>query len=134
MASKVKKNKIVSISLNEQNLQDLKTIQHELGFSGRSEVFRNALRLLIAERNERRSMVGKVEGILMVVNGEHTTNEISIVHHKFQDLIKTQIHNHLNSDRCMNIFVVHGEAKRINEMIDKLSRLEKIDYLKFIKS
>ncbi|MEM2899476.1 MAG: CopG family ribbon-helix-helix protein [Thermoplasmata archaeon] len=134
MTGKIKKNKVISISLNEQNLQDLKMIQHELGFSGRSEVFRTALRMLITERNERRAMVGKIEGIILVVNGEHTANEISSVHHKFQDLIKTQIHNHLNSERCMNIFVVQGDAKRINEMIDKLSKLENIDYLKFIKS
>jgi CopG family nickel-responsive transcriptional regulator len=51
---------IISVSLNEQNLKDLDAIQNELGFSGRSEAVRTALRTLVAERNDHRHGDGVV--------------------------------------------------------------------------
>jgi metal-responsive CopG/Arc/MetJ family transcriptional regulator len=61
---------VVSISLNEQNAKDLDDIQGDLGFSGRSETVRRALRTLVAERKERIKMMGHVDGALITVTME----------------------------------------------------------------
>lgn len=125
---------VISISLNEQNVKDLDAIQKELGFSGRSEAVRTALRMLVAERNERKKMVGHVDGALIIVTEMGSSESIDEIYHKNQEMIKTHIHNHVGDDRCMNLLMIGGEASRVNKILDELERLEGVSYLKFIQS
>jgi CopG family nickel-responsive transcriptional regulator len=125
---------VISISLNEQNVKDLDAIQKELGFSGRSEAVRTALRTLVAERNERRKMVGRVDGALIIVTEMGSSESIDEIYHKNQEMIKTHIHNHVGGDHCMNLLMIEGDAGRVNHILDQLERLEGVSYLKFIQS
>jgi CopG family nickel-responsive transcriptional regulator len=125
---------VISISLNEQNIKDLDLIQKELGFSGRSEAVRTALRMLVAERNERRKMVGSVDGVLIIVTEKGSSDHIDDIYHRHQSLIRTHIHNHIGEGRCMNLLIIGGEAAEINKVLDELEKLDGINYLKFIKS
>ena len=125
---------IISISLNEQNLKDLDQIQKELGFSGRSEAVRTALRMLVAERNERRKMVGHVDGILIVVNEMGGSEHIDEIYHSNQSMIRTHIHNHIGQDKCMNLLIMSGDAREINKVLSSLEKLDGINYMKFIQS
>ena len=125
---------VISISLNEQNVKDLDSIQKELGFSGRSEAVRTALRTLVAERNERKKMVGRVDGALIIVTEMGSSESIDEIYHKNQEMIKTHIHNHVGGDHCMNLLMIEGEAGRVNKILDQLERLEGVSYLKFIQS
>ena len=125
---------IISVSLNEQNVKDLDQIQKELGFSGRSEAVRTALRMLVAERNERRKMVGHVDGVLIVVNEMGGSDHIDEIYHSNQAMIRTHIHNHIGQDRCMNLLIMSGDAHEINKVLSSLEKLEGINYMKFIQS
>lgn len=125
---------VISISLNEQNIKDLDQIQKELGFSGRSEAVRTALRTLVAERNERKKMVGQVDGVLILVNEMGSSDTIDEIYHENQELIRTHIHNHIGSNRCMNLLVMSGQALKVNRILDELERMDGINYLKFIQS
>ena len=49
---------IVSISLNEDIINDIDKLQKNLGFSGRSEIVRAGLRNMIAEQKERDTLQG----------------------------------------------------------------------------
>ena len=125
---------IISISLTEKNLVDLEALQRELGFGGRSEAIRAAMRTLLAETNERRSMVGQVDGVLIVVNNTCASGPIHDIYHNNHPLIKTHVHNYLGNDKCMNMMVLSGDAPEINELLDQMHRLEGIAYLKFVRS
>jgi CopG family nickel-responsive transcriptional regulator len=133
-SSEVSEMVVISISLNEQNVKDLDAIQKELGFSGRSEAVRTALRTLLAERNERKKMVGHVDGALIIVTEMGSSESIDEIYHRNQEMIKTHIHNHVGGDRCMNLLMIGGEASRVNDILDQLERLEGVSYLKFIQS
>ena len=50
---------IVSISLNDDIINDIDKLQKNLGFTGRSEIVRAGLRNIIAEQKERDSITGK---------------------------------------------------------------------------
>ncbi len=125
---------IISISLNEQNIKDLDQIQKELGFSGRSEAVRTALRMLVAERNERRKMVGHVDGVLIVVNEMGGSEDIDEIYHNNQSMIRTHIHNHIGQDKCMNLLIMSGDAPDINKVLSSLEKMDGINYMKFIQS
>lgn len=125
---------IISVSLTDKNIEDLESLQKDLGFGGRSEAIRAAMRTLLAETNERRSMVGQVDGVLIMVNDACASVSIHDIYHDNHPLIKTHVHNHLGNHKCMNMMVLSGEAGEINELLDQMYRLDGIAYLKFIRS
>ncbi|MCX6650558.1 MAG: CopG family ribbon-helix-helix protein [Methanomassiliicoccales archaeon] len=125
---------IISVSLTDKNVEDLAFLQKELGFTGRSEAIRAAMRTLLAENNERRTMVGSVDGVLIMVNDACASGSIHDIYHDNHPLIRTHVHNHLGNHKCMNMMMLSGDAKEINDLLDKMYRLEGIAYLKFIRS
>lgn len=125
---------IISVSLTDKNVEDLESLQKDLGFGGRSEAIRAAMRTLVAETSERRSMVGQVDGVLIMVNDACASGSIHDIYHDNHLLIKTHVHNHLGNHKCMNMMVLSGDAADINELLDQMHRLEGIAYLKFIRS
>ena len=125
---------IISISLTEQNMVDLETLKKDLGFTGRSEAIRAALRTLLTENSERRSMIGQIDGVLVMINDACASVSIHDIYHDNHPLIKTHVHNHLGNHKCMNMMVLSGEATQINELLDQMYHLEGIAYLKFIRS
>ena len=86
---------IVSISLNDKILEDIDGIQKELGFSGRSEVIRCALRLLIEENRQKEQLSGRINVIMIAVHDKKVEDMVTEIKHKFEDIIKTQIHSHI---------------------------------------
>ncbi|MDD1772476.1 MAG: CopG family ribbon-helix-helix protein [Methanomassiliicoccales archaeon] len=125
---------IISVSLTEKNVEDLEALQKDLGFTGRSEAIRAAMRTLVAENSERRTMIGQVDGVLIMVNDACASGPIHDIYHDNHPLIKTHIHNHLGNHKCMNMMVLSGDAADINVLLDQVYRLEGIAYLKFIRS
>ena len=121
---------IISISLNDTLLKQVDGLEKNKGYSGRSEVIRAALRLLISEENKRSRVTGMIEGVIIVVNEERHNEDISSIRHDFNDLIKTQIHNHLESHRCLQIFVVKGEAKKVLELVNNFETSKKAELVK----
>lgn len=125
---------IISVSLTEKNAEDLESLQRDLGFGGRSEAIRAAMRTLLAETSERRSMVGQVDGVLIMINDACASGSIHDIYHDNHPLIKTHVHNHLGNHKCMNMMVLSGDAGKINALLDQMHRLEGVAYLKFIRS
>lgn len=119
---------IVSVSLNEKILHDMDALQDELGYSGRSEVIRDALRMLLADKEEKEKLCGTIDATLLVIHDDKHTDEATELRHAYSKLIKTQIHNHLEgSGKCLEIFVLHGNARRIVELHNKFQANKKID-------
>jgi len=92
--------KIISISLNEDFLEDMEKIQKNMGFSGRSEVIRAGVRELIETQEKITQLNGKIEVVLNITH-IHTHSQsqnigckvIMNIRHKFQSIVKTQIHH-----------------------------------------
>ena len=62
---------IVSISLNDDNLESLEKIQKEYGLSGRSEAVRASINAALADIREVGGLEGQVEGVLVIVRRNH---------------------------------------------------------------
>ena len=123
---------VVSISLTNKLLDEIDKIQNQLGFSGRSDVLRAGARLLIAENKERENLLNKITSILLIIHNQKTENIVSDIKHKFEDITKTQIHSHLEQNKCLEIFVLNGDARRIREMARLFQISKKIEYTKLI--
>jgi CopG family nickel-responsive transcriptional regulator len=123
---------IVSVSLNERILREIDAIQDEMGFSGRSETIRAAIRMLMADKREKDNLIGVLDATLLVIHDEKSSDAVSKIRHDFSDLVKTQVHNHLENHKCLEIFVVKGEAKRIKMMNNSFQINKNMDYVKLV--
>jgi len=124
--------RIISVSLSESLLEEVSRIQREMGFSGRSEVIRAGLRRLIAERRELERMRGRINSILLVVHEREDEDIVNRIKHEFDDIINTQLHSHLKREKCLEIFILDGEAERIREIVDRFETCGKMEYVNLI--
>ncbi len=123
---------IISISLNENILKDIEKIQNEYGYSGRSEVIRAGVRLLISESKDTEKLFGEINSILIIIHNHDSESEVSEIKHNFKDITKTQIHSHFEKEKCLEIFVLQGKAERIKEMYRLFNTNKKMDINKLI--
>lgn len=123
---------IVSLSLNDKILSEIDSLEKSLGFSGRSEVMRAAIRHFITEKDEANSITGKVHAILIATHSESAEEVISGMTHKFDDIIVTHLHNKTEGEKCLETYIVVGEASRVKAMFKALQSNRKADYVKLI--
>jgi len=123
---------IVSISLNKTILDEIDALQKDVGYSGRSEIVRDALRLLLLEHKEQQKLKGTQDAVLLVVHDEKHSEDVSAIRHNFQALIKTQVHNHLANHKCLELFILNGDAKKIIKLTDAFQANRKIEFVKLV--
>ena len=123
---------IVSISLNKEILKETDRIQKELGFSGRSEVIRTGLRMLIADSKEKRELVGRLRSILLLIHNRKAEDVVTEIKHDFEEITKSQSHDHLGEDKCLEIFVLDGDAEKIKEMERSFITSRKMEYVELV--
>lgn len=124
---------IVSVSLDKETIEEMNKIQRELEYSGRSEVMRSALKHLSSEYKQRQELKGTIDAILLIIHNEQG-EPVNNIKHKYQGIVKTQIHNHLQNHKCLELFLLNGNASKINKMVDDFESNRKIEYVKLIVS
>lgn len=123
---------IVSISLNNDILTEIDKLQKILGFSGRSEIVRAGIRNLLAEEKDRQDLYGELFAVLLAIHDEKSDDQVTDMQHDYDRLITTHIHNKIDRDRCLEIFLLKGEAAEIKDMTKKFQSNKKMDHVKLI--
>ncbi len=123
---------IISASLSDAMLQELQTIQKTMGFSGRSEAIRAAIRMLAAESKEKEKFAGRVRGILLLIHEHEAEGLVTQVKHTFLDIIHTQLHNRFDEGKCLELFLLEGDADRVKEMTAIFQRVDSIEFVKLL--
>jgi len=121
---------VVSISLNDKILEDLEKVQEELGYSGRSETIRAAIRLFVNESRLQESMKGRVQGVLIVIHDHTAENKVSEIKHDYLDVIYTQLHNRFQEGKCLELFIIDGDAKRVIALVNRMRLIDDNEYIK----
>jgi CopG family nickel-responsive transcriptional regulator len=123
---------IVSVSLNDDILSEVDKLQKALGFSGRSEIVRAGIRNLLAEEKDRQNLSGSLFAVLLAIHDEKSDEQVTTMRHDYDKLIVTHIHNKIDGDRCLEIFLVKGDAEEIRGMTKKFRSNKKMDHVKLI--
>ncbi|HEX7142396.1 MAG TPA: CopG family ribbon-helix-helix protein [Nitrososphaeraceae archaeon] len=123
---------IISISLNEHIIQELDKLQKFLGFSGRSEIVRASVRNLLLEEKRIDELSGVLHSVLLVIHDEKSDQEISEIRHGFDKIINTHIHNKIDKDRCLEIFVLYGDAREIKNITKRFQGNRKMDQVRLV--
>lgn len=124
--------KIVSISLNEETIEEMQHLQKDLGISGRSELIRAAVRKMLTDNIEKEKLKGNLGCVLTVTHLEKNEGSVTKIKHDFEDIIKTHLHCKLKKENCLEIFVIEGPAEEIKEMTKKFEKNEGMEHVRLI--
>jgi len=123
---------IVSISLNQEILSELDKLQKTMGFSGRSEAIRAGIRTFVSEEKQRSELAGNIHAILLVVHNDEFDHVVSGIKHNFEDLITTHLHSKIEGEKCMELFVIDGDAERVSTITKDFQVNKNMDTVKLV--
>ena len=123
---------IVSISLNEEILKQIDSLQKNLGFSGRSDAIRAGIRSFVSEEKQKENLSGNVNAILLVVHSDEYDNQVNGIKHSYEDLITTHLHSKIEGDKCMELFMLKGEANSVSSITKDFQINKRMDTVKLV--
>lgn len=123
---------IVSLSFPESMLKDMEGMQQSLGYTGRSELVRAGIRLLIQDVREKEAMTGTVSAVVVVTHTEENEEKVTQIKHRFDDIVRTHIHNKITKNNCVELFLLEGGAKEVARMAEEFQREDRIKSVKLV--
>jgi metal-responsive CopG/Arc/MetJ family transcriptional regulator len=112
---------IISISLDKETLTELEKTQKQLGFGSRSKLLRAAIGSLLNEYRLMENRRGHTDTVFTLTYREADKDRVSDVLHRFDDCIKTTLHQH-HEGICLEILVVCADAARQRELFGLLKK------------
>jgi len=123
---------IISISLNDEILSEIDKLQSSMGFSGRSEAIRAGIRTFVSEEKQKSDLSGNIHAILLVVHNDRFDHVVSGITHNFEDLITTHLHSKIDKEKCMELFLINGDAEKVSTMTKDFQINKNMDTVKLV--
>ena len=114
---------VVSVSMPEELLERIDEFSEDHGYTGRSEVIREASRNLLGEFEDKRLEDKDLMGVVTVVFDYETTSvEERMMHlrHEHEDLVASNFHSHVGDHYCMELFILEGRLEEISAFVGKI--------------
>jgi CopG family transcriptional regulator, nickel-responsive regulator len=125
---------ITSISLSPNLLHKLDDIKDEKGYSSRSEVIRDAIRVYLSEFEMSKFEKGNLTATITAIyqkNGPHLDDLLLHLRHEYDDIVEGNLHIHIGGDNCAEIFVTEGNAERVSGFIGKIRAIRGMEQVKY---
>jgi CopG family nickel-responsive transcriptional regulator len=107
----------------ESLLNRLDEFADEHGYTGRSEVVREASRNLLGEFEDKRLEDRNLIGVVTVLFNYETSSadqRMMQLRHEHEDLVTSNVHNHVGDHYCMELFIVEGRLDEISTFVGKI--------------
>ncbi|MEZ3143639.1 nickel-responsive transcriptional regulator NikR [Halobaculum sp. MBLA0143] len=114
---------VVSVSMPEELLERIDEFSEEHGYTGRSEVIREAGRNLLGEFEDRRLEDRELMGVVTVVFDYETTTveeKMMRLRHDHEGTVVSNFHSHVGGHHCMELFVLEGDLEEISTFVGKV--------------
>jgi len=114
---------VASVSMPEELLDRIDEFADEHGYTGRSEVLREAARNLMGEFEDKQLEDRRLLGIVTVLFDYETTNaeqRMMQLRHEYDELVASNFHSHVGDRQCMELFVLEGELADISTFVGKI--------------
>lgn len=113
----------------EKLLDRIDTFADDHGYTGRSEVVREAARNLLGEFEDARLEERELMGVVTVLFDYETTNvEERMMHlrHEHDELVASNFHSHVGNRYCMELFILDGSLEDISTFVGKIRATQDI--------
>ena len=120
---------VVSVSMPEELLERLDSVAEEHGYTGRSEVVREAARSLLGEFHDEQLEGRDLMGLVTVLfDYEATDVEQRLMHlrHDHDELVVSHVHNHVGDHYCMELFILEGDLDAISGFVGQVRATQEV--------
>jgi CopG family nickel-responsive transcriptional regulator len=120
---------VVSVSMPESLLERIDEFAEDHGYTGRSEVVREAARNLLSEFDDRKLEGRELLGVVTVVFNYETSNaeeRMMQLRHEYESMVTSNVHNHVGNHYCMELFIVEGRLEDIATFVGKIRATQDI--------
>jgi CopG family nickel-responsive transcriptional regulator len=114
---------VVSISMPDELEARIDEFAEDHGYTGRSEIVREAVRNLMSEFEDKRLEDRELMAIVTVLfDYETTAVEEKMMHlrHDHEDLVASNFHSHVGDHYCMELFVLEGQLDDISSFVGRV--------------
>lgn len=114
---------VVSVSMPETLVDRIDDFADAHGYTGRSEVLREAARDLLGEFEDQRLEDRALMGVVTVVFDYETTaveERMMGLRHDHEGLVAANFHSHVGNHYCMELFVLEGGLDDISRFVGKV--------------
>jgi CopG family nickel-responsive transcriptional regulator len=114
---------VVSVSMPESLLDRIDEFADDHGYTGRSEVVREAARNLLGEFEDARLEDRELMGVVTVLFDYETTTveeRMMSLRHEHEGLVASNFHSHVGDHYCMELFILDGELEDISTFVGKI--------------
>lgn len=123
---------IVSLSFPEQMVKEMDKVQDSLGFTGRSELVRSGVRLLLQDIKEKNALTEEVTAVIVVTHTEENEEPVTRIKHRYDDIVKTHIHNKVSRNNCVELFLLEGPGPKVASMANDFQKEDEIRTVKLV--
>ena len=120
----------IGVALDSDLLERFDSFISRLGYTNRSEAFRDLIRdRLVAERTA--SPHATVVGTVTLIYDHHAhgvTEKLTELQHANHELVVSTSHAHLDHDSCLEVLIVHGKSKQVEEFAGRLIGLKGVQH------
>ena len=121
------------VSMEDSLLRKFDLLVKQMGYENRSEAVRDLIRDALIQASWEDSEQS-VAGTILLFYNHHQRNlleELTNIQHSVHDLIIATTHFHLDHESCLELIVVKGKVKDIQQLSNKLTSLKGVTYGKF---
>ena len=114
---------VVSISMPDDLLERIDGFADDHGYTGRSEIAREAARNLLGEFENVRLEDRELMGVVTVVFDYETTTveeRMMRLRHEHETLVASNFHSHVGDHYCMELFILDGSLEEISTFVGKI--------------
>jgi len=125
---------VISVSLSPELLSRLDLFVKNTGYSSRSEAIRMAVRDTLSQFALVRLERGRVISTVTVIfeREQHALNShLMDLRHEYEDSIFSNMHLHVGTGYCVEIFVVRDEYVKVLDFISRVRALRGIREVKY---
>ncbi len=126
------KTRKTGVTIDSDLLRKLDEYMSRTGIKSRSRIINRALEHYISERlsllEDRPSV-----GVISIIYEHHAGNvehELTHAQHDHLDIVVSNMHIHLDKERCLELIVVKGDMSRIRSLINRLENIRHIKVLR----
>jgi CopG family transcriptional regulator, nickel-responsive regulator len=120
----------IGVALDSDLLARFDELISRLGYTNRSEAFRDLIRdRLVTERTSNPNAT--VVGTITLIYDHHAhgvTEKLTELQHVNHELVVSTSHAHLDHDSCLEVLIVHGRSGCVEEFAGRLIGLKGVQH------
>jgi CopG family nickel-responsive transcriptional regulator len=120
----------IGVSVEPDLLTSFDELIERKGYATRSEAIRDLIKGMLIEDTIKDDKAHTVGTITLVY--DHTKGGVNEglmdVEHKHHHVISSSIHVHLDTEKCLEVLIVHGSMKEVSELSEALNSIKGITH------